>query len=32
MSPEGEVVARYRPLTDPESDEVVSAIEAILPA
>jgi glutathione peroxidase len=32
ISPAGEVVARYRPLTDPESDEVVSAIESVLPA
>jgi glutathione peroxidase len=32
VSPAGEVVARYRPLTDPESDEVVSAIESVLPA
>jgi glutathione peroxidase len=31
VSPAGEVVARYRPLTDPESDEVVSAIESVLP-
>jgi glutathione peroxidase len=27
----GEVVARYRPRTEPESDEIVSAIEATLP-
>jgi len=32
VSPDGEVVARYRPRTDPESDEIVSAIEANLPA
>jgi glutathione peroxidase len=31
VSPEGEVVARYRPRIDPESDEIVSAIEATLP-
>jgi glutathione peroxidase len=32
VSPDGEVVARYRPRTDPESDEIVSAIEATLSA
>jgi glutathione peroxidase len=32
VSPEGEVVARYRPTTEPESDEVVAAIESVLPA
>jgi glutathione peroxidase len=32
VSPGGEVVARFRPRTEPESDEVVSAIEAVLPA
>ena len=32
VSPEGEVVARFRPQTQPLSDEVVSAIEAALPA
>jgi glutathione peroxidase len=31
VSPAGEVVARFRPLVDPESDEVVSAIERLLP-
>jgi glutathione peroxidase len=31
VAPTGKVVARYRPLTDPESDEIVSAIEATLP-
>jgi glutathione peroxidase len=31
VSPEGEVVARFRPRTDPESPEVVAAIEALLP-
>jgi glutathione peroxidase len=32
VSPDGDVVARYRPRTEPESDEIVSAIEATLPA
>ena len=32
MSPDGEIVARFRPMTDPEADEVVRAIEAALPA
>jgi glutathione peroxidase len=31
VSPEGEVVARFRPLTEPEAPEVVAAIEANLP-
>jgi glutathione peroxidase len=31
VSPEGEVVARFRPLTEPKADEVVSAIEEHLP-
>ena len=31
VSPAGEIVARFRPMTDPESDEVVGAIEASLP-
>jgi glutathione peroxidase len=31
VGPEGEVLARFRPRTEPESDEVVSAIEANLP-
>jgi glutathione peroxidase len=31
ISPEGNVVARFRPQTQPESDEVVSAIESNLP-
>jgi glutathione peroxidase len=30
ISPSGEVVARFRPPVEPESDEVVSAIEALL--
>ncbi|MEV7426517.1 MULTISPECIES: glutathione peroxidase [unclassified Streptomyces] len=32
LSPEGEVVARIRPRTEPEAPEVVAAIEAQLPA
>ncbi|MEV8371755.1 glutathione peroxidase [Kribbella sp. NPDC056861] len=32
VTPEGTVAARFRPQTLPESDEVVSAIEAQLPA
>lgn len=32
ISPDGEVVARFRPMTDPESDEVLNTLEAILPA
>jgi glutathione peroxidase len=32
ISSEGEVIARFRPRTEPESAEVVSAIEAALPA
>lgn len=31
VSPDFEVLARFRPRTEPESDEVVSAIEAALP-
>jgi len=31
VSPEGSVLARFRPMVDPESPEVVEAIEAILP-
>ncbi len=31
INPEGEVVGRFRPPTDPEADEVVEAIEAVLP-
>ncbi len=30
VSPEGQVVARFRPTVDPESDEVVSAIEQVI--
>ncbi len=29
---EGKIVGRFRPMTDPEADEVVAAIEATLPA
>jgi glutathione peroxidase len=32
ISPDGEIVARFRPMTEPESDEVTSAIEAVLPS
>jgi glutathione peroxidase len=32
ISPDGKPLARFRSLTDPESDEVVEAIEANLPA
>jgi glutathione peroxidase len=32
LSPEGEVVARFRPQVVPDAPEVVSAIEAVLPA
>jgi glutathione peroxidase len=31
VAPGGEVVARFRPTVDPEADEVVAAIEAVLP-
>jgi len=31
VAPDGEVVARFRPTTLPDSDEVVGAIEAVLP-
>jgi glutathione peroxidase len=31
VSPQGEVVARFRPQTEPLADEVVSAIETVLP-
>jgi len=31
VSPEGEVVGRFRPLVDPESPELAAAIEAVLP-
>ncbi len=32
ISPEGEVVARFRPMTAPDDAEVVKAVEAALPA
>jgi len=32
VSPEGRVTARFRPQTQPDSDEVVAAVEAALPA
>ncbi|MFD7655059.1 glutathione peroxidase [Actinosynnema sp. NPDC059797] len=31
LSPTGEVIARFRPTTDPEADEVVAAVESALP-
>jgi glutathione peroxidase len=30
VSPEGQVVARFRPQTDPEDDQVIAAIEQVL--
>ncbi|WP_405009299.1 glutathione peroxidase [Kitasatospora sp. NBC_01539] len=32
LSPDGTVVGRFRPRTEPEADEVIAAIEAQLPA
>jgi glutathione peroxidase len=32
VGPDGKAVARFRPMTDPEAPEVISAIEASLPA
>ncbi len=32
VSPAGEVVARFRPMTDPEAPELIEAIEANLPS
>jgi glutathione peroxidase len=32
VSPDGEIVGRYRPLVEPEAPELVEAIEANLPA
>jgi glutathione peroxidase len=32
VSPEGEVVARFRPMTEPQAPEVIEAIEEELPA
>jgi glutathione peroxidase len=31
VGPDGKVIARFRPLTEPEDTEIVSAIEANLP-
>jgi glutathione peroxidase len=31
VSPQGEIVRRFRPMTEPEADEVTSAIESALP-
>jgi glutathione peroxidase len=31
ISPSGEIVARFRPLTEPEGSDVTSAIETVLP-
>ena len=31
VSPEGEIVARFRPMTKPEDEELVKAVEAALP-
>jgi glutathione peroxidase len=32
IAPDGEVTARFRPLVPPEDDQVVTAIESVLPA
>ncbi|MBC9714961.1 glutathione peroxidase [Streptomyces sp. TRM66268-LWL] len=32
ISPSGEILSRFRPRTEPEADEIVTAIEAALPA
>ena len=32
VAPSGEVVARFDPMTEPTSDEVVAAVEKVLPA
>ena len=32
VSPAGEVVARFRPMTDPKAPEVIEAIEKVLPS
>lgn len=32
VAPDGEVVARFRPTTEPDADEVIAAIEAALPS
>jgi glutathione peroxidase len=31
LSPDGDIVARFRPMTTPEDDEVIAAVEAVLP-
>jgi glutathione peroxidase len=31
LTPDGMIAARFRPRTDPEAQEIVSAIEAVLP-
>ena len=31
VAPSGDVVARFRPRTDPEADEVIAAIEGLVP-
>ena len=31
LSPEGEIVGRFRPLVEPEAPELISAIEGVLP-
>ena len=31
LSPEGEIVARFRPLVEPEAEELTAAVEATLP-
>jgi glutathione peroxidase len=32
ISPAGDIVARFRPMTEPEAPEVTSAIESVLPS
>ena len=32
VAPSGEIVKRFRPLTEPESDDVINAVEGVLPA
>jgi len=32
ISPEGDIVARFRPLTEPEAPKVIQGIEAVLPS
>src|SRR4051794_556299 len=31
VSPQGEIVRRFRPMTEPEADEVTAAVESVLP-